>query len=113
MTVLSSNGGEFILSRRILGAMPGEIIDHKNRDTADCRRPNLRFCDASSNMGNTRRNLGKALPKGVLKKRNRYHANITHRGERLFLGSYGTVEAAAHAYAEVARALFGEFARAE
>lgn len=112
-TILSSNGGKMVLARRVMDAKQGEIVDHRNGDTADCRRPNLRLCDPSTNQANRRsQTRGRALPKGVRATPNgRFEARIVHRGERICLGRYDTVDAAVRAYAGVAIALYGEFAR--
>lgn len=112
-TILSSNGGKHILARRVMGAPDGVLVDHKNRDTADCRRENLRLCDKSQNGANSAGWAGRSLPKGVTKSGDKYAAAIGHRRQRLYLGTYSTVEAAAKAYAAVAISLFGEFARFE
>lgn len=112
LTVLSSNGGEFILARRIMGAAGSQLIDHKNRDTADCRRPNLRFCTSSQNQANRKRLAGKTLPKGVRKEGEKYSAQLVHNGRRFYLGRFTTPEAASRAYEFAAVTLFGEFARA-
>ena len=40
------------LHREILGARPWEQVDHRNHDTLDNRRANLRACDNSQNQQN-------------------------------------------------------------
>lgn len=113
VTVLSSNGGASILSRRVLNAKPGQLVDHANRDTADCRRENLRIATPSQNQANRRRDAGKLLPKGVQEAGSRFSAVIVHQGGRLYLGRFDTPEAASRAYEFAAITLFGDFARAE
>lgn len=113
LTVLSSNGGEFILARRVMGASGKELIDHRNRDTADCRRPNLRFCTPSQNQANRRNTSGHTLPKGVTQVGGAYLAQLRHQGKTFRLGRFATPEAASRAYEFAAVVLFGEFARAE
>lgn len=112
LTVLSSNGGKHILSRFIMSAEKGQYVDHKNLDTADCRRSNLRFATRSQNNANRRKRRGKALPKGVCLSFGSYKAVLTHNGNIYYLGSFPTVEEATSAYNAKAVELFGEFARA-
>ena len=111
VTAMSSAGGRYVLSRTVLNARPGDLIDHKNRDSLDCRRGNLRHADPVLNQGNRRPNKGRVLPKGVYKLRDRYVARVTFRGKVYSLGTHATPEEAAQAYAKKARELFGEFAR--
>lgn len=44
--------GTVLLHREILGATPGQMVDHRNRDTFDNRRANLRFASRSENARN-------------------------------------------------------------
>jgi hypothetical protein len=111
-TILSPGGGEFILSRMITKAPKGMKVDHANRDTMDNRRSNLRLCTHAENMANRKATRGKALPKGVRRSRKKFIAQIYINGERKYLGTYSTAEAAANAYNAVALAVHGEFARA-
>jgi hypothetical protein len=41
----------------------------------------------------------------------KYQANIQVEGEKIYLGTFATIEEASAAYAEAARQHFGEFAR--
>jgi hypothetical protein len=98
------------MHRLIMGAEPGQIVDHRNADTLDNRRANLRFCTTSQNMMNAR---GKgAIPfKGVWRSHNQYAATIKVNGIRHWLGAFRTPEEASEAYDAAAKRLFGEFAR--
>lgn len=49
--------GEF-LHRVIMGAGPGQVVDHVSGDTLDCRRGNLRITDRRGNAQNVRSSKG-------------------------------------------------------
>jgi hypothetical protein len=101
-----------MMHRIIAGALPGEFVDHINRDTIDNRRSNLRICNQSQNSANS---VGHAIRasrfKGVYKSRNRWKSCITKDGLYIYLGSFGDEETAARAYDSKAIELFGEFAK--
>lgn len=88
------------------------ITDHKNMDTLDNRRANLRPCTRSQNMAN-RPGWGK-WPKGVILQPNgRWKAEIRVNGKKLSQGTFDTPEKAHEAYKTAAAQYFGEFARTE
>lgn len=87
-----------------------KMVDHINHDGLDNRRKNLRAATPTQNQQN--RKPAKRF-KGVdyIKSKDRYRARITLDGRCITLGAgYSTEEAAALAYNEAARKLFGEFA---
>jgi hypothetical protein len=43
----------FDLHRFLVGAKPGQVVDHANHDTFDCRKNNLRICSVSQNLQNS------------------------------------------------------------
>lgn len=104
-----------LLHREILGAGPGEEVDHIDGDGLNCRRANLRRALHSSNLGNARkRQRGQTSQfKGVSYSRvaRAWHAYIGVMGKKLHLGTYGIEADAARAYDAAARLRFGEFAR--
>jgi hypothetical protein len=113
-TTFTKNGKshEVRLHRVIAGVPPGIMIDHKNRNTLDNRRENLRWCTASQNnrnQGDHDRN--KTGYKGVTKVRNRYKAKIMLDGKHIHIGYFKTPEEASMAYELTAQELFGEFYR--
>lgn len=107
-----NHGQQVYLHRFIARAGRGEMVDHHNGDTLDCRKQNLRR--ATSLQNNLNRAANRANPtgfKGVRKRGGKFTARIAVRGERTFLGAFPTAEAAARAYDAAAIRLHGEFAR--
>ena len=47
-------GGRELMHRRIMGAQPGQEIDHENRDGLDNQKSNMRFATRSQQALNTR-----------------------------------------------------------
>lgn len=103
------------LHRLVIGARPGQIIDHINGDPLDNRLCNLRICTQSQNMMNRRPNRKSSSPyKGVTfsfpDSSNPYCARIRIDGRKTHLGCFATAEDAARAYDLAALKHFGEFA---
>ncbi len=104
-----------MISRLILKAKKGEIVDHINHDKLDNRRENLRICTPLQSAWNRRGHKdSKSGFAGVS-----YHtknsltkpwrARIFYKRE-IYLGCYETKEEAAKAYNKAAKDYFGEFA---
>jgi len=117
----SNISGKIIpMHRLILGCSEKETGDHKNRNTLDNRRDNLRKCNVTQNCQNaTRRKDNSSGFKGVIpmtwKNKTkattfRWIASIRSNGERIHLGCFTTPEEAAKAYDMAARKYHGEFA---
>jgi hypothetical protein len=103
--------------REIMGLKKGDSaqVDHRNHDTLDNRRSNLRIATATQNHANSRLNIrNRSGFKGVERsiRRNgeiRYRASVTHKQVRI-KSSYYTTPQAAHAwYCEMAKTIHGEF----
>lgn len=99
------------------GSLPSQKIDHINGDGLDNRIENLRECTHQQNLANTGKSKRVDVSskyKGVSLRRQtgRWRARITVDGRERAIGNYDTEEAAAAAYADAARKLHGEFARA-
>lgn len=116
-TVLALPGGRkrtVMLHRFVLGLEFGDtrLVDHKNGDTLDNRRANLRVCTYSqSNMNRTRlKRKYRELPHGVVYARKKYAALIAYGGRQYHLGTFETVEAAQQAYSDAAAKHHREFA---
>ncbi len=100
------------MSRAIMGAQDGEQVDHRNHDTLDNRRANLRLCNNSQNQHNRRRRhvAGSSLYKGVSRHGRKWRARINLDGQCYHLGYFDDEFVAALIYDSAARKMHGEFA---
>jgi hypothetical protein len=101
------------MHRQILQCANDEFGDHRNHDTLDNRRANLRKCTRGENNKNQRipRNSTSGY-KGVhrVKESGRWRARINVNGKRIFIGDFTSPEAAARAYDTAAIKHHGDFA---
>lgn len=96
------------------GEFPEAEIDHINMDPQDNRISNLRCATRSQNLANQERTqLNKSGFKGVNfhKASNKFTAQISYQGKKLYLGIFDTPEEASAIYKSRAQELFGEFSR--
>ena len=112
--VCHREGNTTVYLHRVITQCPqGMVVDHKNRNTLDNRRTNLRVCTQSQNNLNQRlRSDSKSGLKGVTEhanKRKRWQAHLRVGGRKKSLGYYLTKEEAHAAYIKVAKNLHGEF----
>ena len=102
------------MARLIMRAEPGKQVDHKDGDTLDNRRSNLRRCTQQQNLWNQRWVATSNSPyKGVYKtsgKRKGFRGMITKDGVCVNLGWFKFAGAAARTYDKLAKLLFGEYA---
>lgn len=110
--VRSTGGRVLLLHRELMGARPGQVVDHINRDRLDNRRENLRLCTIAENSRNTR-----LLPRhntsgfrGICRFRSGWIATIKVAGKSIYLGKFRAPEDAARAYDKAAAELHGDFA---
>lgn len=90
------------------------MIDHKNGDTIDNRRANLRAATVADNARNTGlRSDNSSGFKGVIwhSQIGRWRAQLIMHGKKVSLGCYSSADDAARAWDEGARRYHGEFAR--
>lgn len=98
------------LHREVAEAEKGQYVDHRDHETLNNVRSNVRICTQSQNLANITRVTGSVPYKGVVEHRpGTFVAAIRMDNVRRYLGSFRTPEAAAHAY-DAARKASGEFA---
>lgn len=114
MYVRALIGGKLVrLHRFILNAAPGIHVDHVNGDTLDNRRENLRTASPSQNQMNSRKRARRTSEfKGVCWHggAGKWRAYICKGRTQTHLGMHESEIAAARAYDEAAKRMFGEFA---
>lgn len=88
------------------------IIDHKDRNSLNNQKANLRTCNTSQNTANSRKRLGcTSKHRGVAKYRDgKWRAYAAKNGKMIHLGYFEDESDAAKKYNEVALKLHGEFA---
>lgn len=103
----------FLMHRLIMKAPPEVFVDHRNRDSLDNRKENLRICSNGQNLGNsTIPHTNTSGFKGVSRNRQRdkWRATIQINGTSKQIGVFQQPKDAAAAYDDAALKHFGEFA---
>lgn len=111
-------GGGFVtkqlLSRFVMNAPDGVLVDHIKGNKFDNRKAELRFCTKSQNGCNRGKNKNNTSGfKGVSwdDSKSKWKAQIQVHGRNMFLGRFNDIEEARDAYAKAASEYHGEFAR--
>ena len=102
------------MHREIMNAPKGVLVDHRNCDSLDNRRSNLRFATRTENIRNRRKmKNSRSQYIGVYfsKQKGKWETRIMYQRKRIYLGRYDCQIDAAHAYDKAAKKYFGEFAR--
>ena len=109
----SDQYGWELMHRLIIGAKPGEVVDHIDQNQLNNRRGNLRIATKSQNACNTKKQPGKSSKhKGVTRSKTagRWIAQIFLNQKCHHLGTFSSEDEAAHEYNKAAIRLHGEFA---
>lgn len=112
------NGGHPIcisMHRVVMGIADKSIhIDHKDCNSTNNQRFNLRICTRFENQANAKAGVNQSSKyKGVTwyKRGNKWHCKIQYHNQRIHLGYFNNEDDAGRAYDKKALELFGEFAR--
>lgn len=98
-------------SRVLLNAPPDLIVDHKDRNTLNNCKSNLRLATLSQSAANREVTWGDNIYQGVYKTRwNTYKVSISVEGKRIYLGCFPSEKFAAEVYRQAQLKYFGEFA---
>lgn len=94
-------------------ARDATTVDHKNHNTLDNRRRNLRFATQAQQNANRLKHYGGSRFKGVYLRSDgrKWVAQIKTGSKARYLGSFETEELAARAYNREAKKAWGKFAK--
>jgi hypothetical protein len=101
------------MSRQIMDAPKGMVVDHKNHNTLDNRKSNLRICTQSQNLMNRGKTAAnKSGFKGVRfnKSKKKWESSIKVMGKAFHLGTFSTPLEAYKEYCKACLKYHGAFA---
>jgi len=113
LSSLRSEKPSVLMHRQLLNAPDGMLVDHKNGDTLDNRRSNLRLATRQQNNCNSsmqRRNTSGFKGVSWSTSSKKWKAQIQVNGKNKYLGVFETREKAHEVYASAAHELHGDFA---
>jgi hypothetical protein len=106
---------EIRLHREIMKPPAGVLVDHRNGNSLDNRRANLRLATHTQNMHNRQKIKTKTssqyIGASLDKRSGRWASKIRCHGKKIHLGCFGSDIEAAKAYDAAAKKYHGEFAR--
>lgn len=110
---LTGKQRRIFMARAIVNAPSGVLVDHRDNDTLNNRRCNLRISDRSQNGWNRRKlSAGHSRFKGVSRNhKGIWIASIRIKGRPIHLGRFAAEVDAVAAYNAAAVKYFGEFAK--
>ena len=97
------------LARVLMGEPKDLKVDHKDGNTLNNCKDNLRVCTDSQSMHN-RSTWGESTFKGVYRNGSGWATSIYVDGKKKYLGTFATQEAAAAVYKRAAEEIQGAFA---
>ena len=102
------------MHRVLLGAEKGQQVDHKDGNTLNNTRANIRICDQSQNQCNRsappKQNTSGYIGVSWYNRYQKWQASVAWRGRLHFIGYFDDPVEAARARDEKARELHGAFA---
>ncbi len=113
-TIYSGGKKRAVEMHRYLMGEPKGVVDHKNGDTLNNKRSNLRITDCSGNASNAKKGKNNTTGyKGVvfIDKKRKYRAQICVNYKNISGGFFNTAIEAARRYDELAIKFQGEYAR--